>query len=75
MLKTPSVMRSVRCDAGSPRRMARAAATSLCGNTLIDARLRRQPSMMLAWLSSSDTTTSRSLRIDDTAPAFAVNPL
>ena len=39
------------------------------------ARLRRQPSMMLAWFSSSETTTSSLVRIDDTVPAFAVNPL
>ena len=32
----------------APARTARAASTSLCGNTLIVARLRRQPSMMLA---------------------------
>ena len=48
MLKTPSVMSSRRCAAGSSLMMRRAASTSLCGNTLIAARLRRQPSMMLA---------------------------
>ena len=39
------------------------------------ARLSRQPSMMLAWFSSSETTTSSRVRIDDTVPALAVNPL
>jgi hypothetical protein len=58
MLKTPSVMRSFRCDAGSSRRIRRAASTSLCGKTLIAARLSRQPSMMLAWFSSSLMMTS-----------------
>ena len=53
MLNTPSVMSSLRCDAGRSRRIPRAASTSLCGNTLIAARLSRQPSMMLAWFSSS----------------------
>ena len=48
MLNTPSVMSSLRCAAGSVRRISRAASTSLCGNTLIVARLSRQPSMMLA---------------------------
>ena len=48
MLKTPSVMSSLRCDAGRSFRIFRAASTSLCGNTLIAARLSRQPSMMLA---------------------------
>ena len=37
---------------------ARAASTSLCGKTLIAARLSRQPSMMLAWFSSSEMMTS-----------------
>ena len=49
--------RAARC------RISRAASTSLCGNTLMAARLRRQPSMMLAWFSSSEMTTS-SLRED-----------
>ena len=31
--------------------------------------------MMLAWLSSSEMTTSSRVRIDDTVPALAVNPL
>ena len=48
MLKTPSVMSSLRCAAGSSETTFRAAAASLCGNTLMAARLRRQPSMMLA---------------------------
>ena len=48
MLKTPSVISSLRCAGGSSARIWRAASTSLCGNTLIVARLRRQPSMMLA---------------------------
>ena len=48
MLKTPSVMMSVFCVRGSAATMARAAAASPCGNTLIVARLRRAPSMMLA---------------------------
>ena len=48
MLKTPSVMSSLRWPAGSSRRILRAASASLCGNTLIAARLSRQPSMMLA---------------------------
>ncbi len=48
MLNTPSVMSSARWPAGSPRRIFRAASTSRCGNTLIAARLSRQPSMMLA---------------------------
>ncbi len=75
MLKTPSVMSSLRCPAGSSFRIVRAASTSRCGKTLMVARLRRQPSMMLAWFSSSDTTASCRLRIADTVPAFAVNPL
>ena len=54
MLNTPSVMSSLRCPAGSSARIFRAASTSLCGNTLMAARLRRQPSMMLAWFSSSE---------------------
>ena len=48
MLNTPSVMSSLRWPAGSSVRILRAAPTSLCGNTLIVARLRRAPSMMLA---------------------------
>ncbi len=39
------------------------------------ARLRRQPSMMLAWFSSSEMTTSSLVRIDETVPALAVKPL
>ncbi len=39
------------------------------------ARLRRQPSMMLAWFNSSEMTTSSLVRIDDTVPALAVKPL
>ena len=35
MLKTPSVMSSLRCVAGSSFRILRAASTSLCGKTLI----------------------------------------
>ena len=58
MLKTPSVISSLRRDAAAPERPLRAASTSLCGKTLIVARLNRQPSTMLAWFSSSDTTTS-----------------
>jgi hypothetical protein len=75
MLKTPSVMSSLRCPAGSPSMILRAAATSLCGKTLIAARLRRQPSMMLAWFSSSEMTTSSFVRMAETVPAFAVKPL
>jgi hypothetical protein len=48
MLNTPSVMSSFRWPAGSSLTIRRAASTSLCGKTLIAARLRRQPSMMLA---------------------------
>jgi hypothetical protein len=48
---------------------------SRCGNTLMLARLRRAPSMMLAWFSSSDTMKSSLPRIDDTVPAFAAKPL
>ena len=48
MLNTPSVMSSLRCVAGSSLMIRRAASTSLCGKTLIVARLSRQPSMMLA---------------------------
>jgi hypothetical protein len=66
MLKTPSVMSSFRCDAGSSRRMRRAASTSLCGKTLIAARLSRQPSMMLAWFSSSLMMTSSFVRSAET---------
>jgi hypothetical protein len=51
MLKTPSVMSSLRCAAGRSLMIRRAASTSLCGKTLIVARLSRQPSMMLAWFS------------------------
>ena len=75
MLNTPSVMSSVRRLAGSDCRILRAASASLCGNTLMAARLSRQPSMMLAWLSSSDTTMSSLSRTADTVPAFAVKPL
>ena len=39
---------------------------------MMAARLRRQPSMMLAWFSSSEITTSSFVRIADTVPAFAV---
>ena len=63
------------CRAAAPRRSARAAATSRCGKTLIVARLRRAPSMMLAWFSSSETMTSSRPRIDETVPALAVKPL
>ena len=62
-------MSSLRWSAGSPSRILRAASTSLCGNTLIAARLKRQPSMMLAWLSSSETTTSSFVRTAATVPA------
>ena len=48
MLNTPSVMSSLRWPAGSAASTLRAASTSLCGKTLIVARLNRQPSMMLA---------------------------
>ena len=43
--------------------------------TLIAARLGRHPSMMLAWFSSSEMTTSSLVRIAETVPAFAVKPL
>ena len=56
-------------------RIARAASTSLCGNTLIAARDSRQPSMMLAWFSASETTTSSFVRMAETVPALAVKPL
>ena len=46
-------------------RILRAASASLCGKTLIVARLSRQPSMMLAWFSSSEMTTSSLVRMDD----------
>ena len=75
MLKTPSVMSSLRWPAGRSLMILRAASTSLCGNTLIVARLRRQPSMMLAWFSSSEMTTSSLVRIAETVPAFAAKPL
>ena len=75
MLKTPSVMSSLRWLAGRPCSTLRAAAASLCGNTLIVARLRRQPSMMLAWFSSSETTTSSLVKTAATVPAFAAKPL
>ena len=75
MLNTPSVMSSLRCRRGSPWMILRAASTSLCGNTLIVARLRRQPSMMLAWFSSSEMTTSSLVRMAETVPALAVKPL
>ena len=39
------------------------------------ARLKRQPSMMLAWFNSSEMTTSSLLRTAETVPAFAANPL
>jgi hypothetical protein len=48
MLNTPSVISSLRGPIGRSRTMARAASTSLCGKTLMVARLKRQPSMMLA---------------------------
>ena len=48
MLNTPSVISSLRCVAGRPRRISRAASAFLCGNTLMAALLKRQPSMMLA---------------------------
>ena len=48
MLNTPSVISSLRGPLGRSRTMARAASTSLCGKTLMVARLKRQPSMMLA---------------------------
>ena len=75
MLKTPSVISSLRWAAGSSWRIARAAFTSLWGKTRIVARLSRHPSMMLAWFSSSDTTASLRVRTADTVPALAVNPL
>ena len=75
MLKTPSVISSLRCPAGSSCRILRAASASLCGKTFIVARLKRAPSMMLAWFSSSDTTTSSLLRTAATVPAFAAKPL
>ncbi len=75
MLNTPSVMSSLRCPAGSSRRIFRAASASRCGNTLMAARLRRQPSMMLAWFSSSEMMTSSFVRMAETVPAFAAKPL
>jgi hypothetical protein len=42
---------------------------------LIAALLNRQPSMMLAWLSSSEMMTSSLFRIAETVPAFAAKPL
>ena len=55
--------------------MARAASTSLCGNTLIGALLSRQPSMMLAWFSASLMITSSLVSTADTVPALAAKPL
>ena len=75
MLKTPSVMSSLRCPAGSSRAIFLAAAASLCGKTLMVARLSRQPSMMLAWFSSSEMTTSSFVRMAETVPALAAKPL
>ena len=68
-------MSSLRCAAGRPSRITRAASTSLCGNTLIGALLKRQPSMMLAWLSASEMMTSSLFRMADTVPALAAKPL
>ena len=51
-----------------------AASASRCGNTLISARDSRAPSMIDAWLSSSETITSSRVRIAATVPAFAANP-
>ncbi len=48
MLKTPSVMIRRLRSRGSASTMARAAFASRCGKTLMVARLRRAPSMMLA---------------------------
>ena len=45
------------------------------GKTLMVARLRRAPSMMLAWFSSSETMASSRPRIAATVPAFAAKPL
>ena len=39
MLKTPSVMSNLRCEAGRSLRIWRAASTSLCGKTLMAALL------------------------------------
>ena len=41
----------------------------------MDALLRRQPSMMLAWFSSSEMTTSSLVRMAATVPALAAKPL
>ena len=50
-------------------------AASLWRKTLILARDRRAPSMILAWFSSSERMKSSLPRIELTAPALAVKPL
>jgi hypothetical protein len=79
MLKTPSVMSKRAPRIGRARQVS---CTTLArpprpcaGTRLIAARLRRHPSMMLAWFSSSDTTTSSLVSSAETVPAFAAKPL
>src|SRR5665647_1818684 len=75
MENTPSVINSLRpgTESSSPRIFS-AAEASLCRNTWILARERRQPSMMLAWFSSSLTMWSSGPRIAATVPALAAKP-
>src|ERR1035437_3072227 len=75
MENTPSVINSLRpgTESSSPNIFS-AAEASLCGNTWILARERRQPSMMLAWFSSSLTMWSSGVRIAATVPALAAKP-
>ena len=75
MEKTPSVMSSLWpgsfCNSFSS---SSAWATSLWRKTLIFARDRRAPSMMLAWFSSSERMKSSLPRMAETVPALAAKP-
>ena len=75
MEKTPSVMRSLWPGSfWTSWRSSSAWATSLWRKTLILARERRAPSMMLAWLSSSERMKSSLPRMLETVPALAAKP-
>jgi len=75
MEKTPSVMMSFLPGSFSTSLSSSSQwATSLWRKTLILALERRAPSMMLAWLSSSERMKSSLPRMEPTVPALAVKP-
>ncbi len=73
MLKTPSVMTRMRPPSTSLNTSSKDA-RSACLYGLISARLKRDPSMMLAWFSSSETMVSPLPTKAGMTATFAINP-